>query len=147
MAELHTYRNYIHTCTYVRNKHVITAAERLTDSKHISNGDYGRTPSLEVCARGRADFSLQFFFLRMWMLPECLCLRRGKTGSNCTSRKLLVLCDRLQREFLRARSMPKEHVEPVITQKYCYWPLRIWLGLAGGRICLRNLPFASEICL
>ena len=47
----------------------------------------------------------------------------------------------------RLPRLPKEHVEPVITQKYCYWPLRIWLGLAGGRICLRNLPFASEICL
>ena len=60
----------------------------------------------------------------MWEVGGCLCLRRGKTGSNCTSRKLLVLCDRLQREFLSARSMPKEHVEPVMTPNSCYWPLR-----------------------
>ena len=34
--------------------------ERVSDSKHISNDDNGRIPSLEVCARGRADFNGQF---------------------------------------------------------------------------------------
>ena len=32
---------------------------RVSDSEHISNDDNGRTPSLEVCARGRADFNIK----------------------------------------------------------------------------------------
>ena len=34
---------------------------------HISNLGYGHTPPLEVCARGRADFNRQFFFMRRYV--------------------------------------------------------------------------------
>ena len=39
---------------------------RVSPSIHISNLGYGHTPPLEVCARGRADFSMQFFFMRRY---------------------------------------------------------------------------------